>query len=124
MPELKVLAKNRFYKAVKRNMDSFDFPDIVDEVFKTTGPGDWGLKDICVLLIRTRCFGTRHDCNLMNAVQPVVDRYEEFLESIQSVQEMEEGQHGFENERAEEEAPSEDLSSHRSKSSFGSDFSD
>ncbi|KAH6640171.1 hypothetical protein F5144DRAFT_87652 [Chaetomium tenue] len=124
VPALKVLARNRFYKAIERNMDSFDFPGIVDEVFETTGPGDWGLKDICVLFIRTWRFGTRHDCNLMNALQSVIEKHEDLLEIIQSVQEMEEGQRDLENQGTEEEARSEDLTSHRSHSSVGSSFSD
>lgn len=124
VPALKVLARNRFYKAVEQNMDAFDFPDIVDEVFATTGPDDWGLKDICVLRIRIRCFGIHEDPTLMENLQPIFCKHEEFLEKIQLLQEMERRQHILENEGAREEAPSEAPSSFESRVTDMGNFSD
>ncbi|KAH6843420.1 hypothetical protein B0I37DRAFT_217667 [Chaetomium sp. MPI-CAGE-AT-0009] len=112
-PALKVLARNRFYKAVELHMDSFDFPDVVDEVFETTAPDDWALKDICVLLIRARCFGPRPDVGLLEALQPIFSKHDDFLQRIQLMQEidargLEERQQGeLEDEGIKEEAHSE-----------------
>ncbi|KAK3291160.1 uncharacterized protein B0H64DRAFT_43488 [Chaetomium fimeti] len=88
VPALKVLARNRFYKAVEGHIEPFDFADVVDEVFETTAPDDWALKDICVLFIRARCFGPHKDATLMEALQPIFTNHEDLLERIQLWKDM------------------------------------
>lgn len=89
VPALKVLARNRFYKAVERHVDWPDFPDVVDEVFETTGPDDWVLKEICVLFIRSRSLGKQWDGELMEALQPVFCRHEDLVRRLQLLPELE-----------------------------------
>jgi hypothetical protein len=89
VPALKILARNRFYKAVEMHAYSADFPDVVDEVFETTAPDDWVLKEICVLIIRTRCLGNHCDENLMAALQPVFCRHEDIVQRMQLLPELE-----------------------------------
>jgi hypothetical protein len=89
VPGLKALARNRFYRAVEKHIDSPDFPDVVDQVFRTTAPDDWTLKEICVLFIRAICFGERWGMDLMAALQPVFCRHEDIVQRMQSLPELE-----------------------------------
>jgi hypothetical protein len=89
VPALKLLARNRFYRAVEMYADSADFPDVVDEVFETTAPDDWVLKEICVLFIRARCLGIEGDKDLMVALQPVICRHEDIVHRMQLLPEPE-----------------------------------
>jgi hypothetical protein len=89
VPALKALARNRFYKAVERHIDSPDFPDVVDQVFRTTAPDDWTLKEICVLFIRATRVGKRWGKDLMAALQPVFCRHEDIVQRMQSLPELE-----------------------------------
>ena len=84
VPALKVLARNRFYRAAEKNTESLDFPDVLNEVFETTAPGDWALKEVCVLFIRASCFGSPRgrDETLMAAIQPVLCKHADLVEKI------------------------------------------
>src|SRR5690606_6723767 len=89
VPAPKALARNRFYRAVEKHIDSPDFPAVVDQVFRTTAPDDWTLKGICVLFIRAICFCERWGEDVMAALQPVFCRHEEIVQRMQSLPELE-----------------------------------
>jgi hypothetical protein len=84
VPGLKALARNRFYKAVEKHIDSPDFPNVVDQVFRATAPDDWTLKEICVLFIRAICLSKRWGEDLMAALHPVFCRHEDIVQRMQS----------------------------------------
>lgn len=61
----------------------------MDEVFETTAPNDWALKDICILIIRARCFGAVGDERLLDALQPVFCKHSSLVEKTQLCPELE-----------------------------------
>jgi len=63
----------------------------VDEVFETTAPDDWALKDICILIIRSGCFGAVGIERLLDALQPVFCKHSSLVEKIQLFPELEGG---------------------------------
>jgi hypothetical protein len=89
VPGLKALARNRFYKAVEKHIDSPDFPNVVDQVFRATAPDDWTLKEICVLFIRAICLSKRWGEDLMAALHPVFCRHEDIVHRMQLLPEPE-----------------------------------
>ncbi|KEY72838.1 hypothetical protein S7711_04422 [Stachybotrys chartarum IBT 7711] len=73
VPALKLLARERFWVTASHVFETYaDFPAVVDELYETTAPGDFAMREIPCRLIANRY---QWDGPLATAVDPVLAKH-------------------------------------------------
>ncbi|WXC49248.1 hypothetical protein SNK03_011734 [Fusarium graminearum] len=79
VPALQLLTRDRFYRAAELYWEEAEcFPDIVDELYETTPPGDTAMREIVCRLVGARIL----DHKVREKMRPVMTKHGEFAVSV------------------------------------------
>ncbi|UZP41661.1 hypothetical protein NXS19_009477 [Fusarium pseudograminearum] len=79
VPALRLLARDRFYRAAELYWEEAEcFPDIVDELYETTPPGDTAMREIVCRLVGARIL----DHEVREKMRHVMTKHGEFAVSV------------------------------------------